>query len=101
MIFISLLLAQPALACVNCLDNSLHLRADNDNKEWYPVACNCPCTTIKGNKCIECGHLQNAATYVVALPTKIAHQVKIRIPENPWNVLKKLAHDYLQAKMKN
>ena len=98
MILICFLIAEPTLASVYCLDNSKHLEKDYDNKEVYPVACDCPCTTIKGNRCIECGHLQNAATYVLALPTKIAHQWKIRIPDNPLTTLKKLAHRYLQKK---
>lgn len=96
--FIVILCSYPLSASVNCLDNSKHLAEDFDDKEWYPVACDCPCTTIKGNKCIECGHLQNASTYVVVLPTKVVRQEKVYTPSNPQGVLKKLVARYLQRK---
>jgi hypothetical protein len=98
MILVLLLGNYPISASVNCLDNSKHLSEDFDDKEWHSVACDCPCTVIKGNKCIECGHLQNASTYVVVLPTKVAHQEKISAPAHPQAVIKKLALKYLQKK---
>lgn len=98
MIFVLLLANYSLYASVNCLDNSKHLSEDFDDKEWHSVACDCPCTVIKGNKCIECGHLQNASTYVVVLPTKVAHQAKVYTPESPQSVIRKLAHKYLQKK---
>ena len=98
MILILLLTNYLLSASVNCLDNSKHLAEDFDDKEWHAVACDCPCTVIKGNKCIECGHLQNASTYVVVLPTKIAQQAKIPTPQNPQTVIKKLALKYIKNK---
>lgn len=95
---LALLCSPQVNASINCLDNSKHLAENNDNKEWYPVACDCPCTTIKGNKCIECGHLQNASTYVVVQPSKVAKQEKIYSPKNPWSVMKKITAYYLQKK---
>lgn len=94
--FVFLLIASPLMASINCLDNSKHLSEDFDNKEWHSVACDCPCTVVKGNKCIECAHLQNASTYVVVLPTKVAQQTSAYSPKNPQSVIKMLAHKYLQ-----
>ena len=96
----SLLLASPLFASVHCLDNSQHLQENFDDKEWHSVACDCPCTTIKGRHCIECGHLQDAHTYIVVIPTKVAQQTKMKlhIPDNPQAVLRKLAFKYLQNK---
>lgn len=93
-----MLLSCPLFASVNCLDNSKHLQEDYDDKEWHPVACDCPCTTIKGRHCIECGHLQNASTYVVVLPTKVAQQGNVYIPSDPKATFKKLALEYLLKK---
>lgn len=98
MILILLFANYPLSASVNCLDNSKHLAEDFDDKEWHSVACDCPCTTIKGGKCTECGHLQNASTYVVVLPTQVAQQGKIHAPQNPQAVIKKLALKYLKNK---
>jgi hypothetical protein len=98
MILILIFASHPMIASVNCLDNSKHLSEDFDDKEWHSVACDCPCTIVKGNKCIECGHLQNARTYVVVLPTKIAQQAKIHAPQDPQAVIKKLALKYVQKK---
>jgi hypothetical protein len=85
-------------ASIYCLDNSQHLAEDFDDKEWHTVACNCPCTIVKGYKCVECGHLQNASTYVVVQPAKVAQQKKISVPNNPMAVLRKITARYLQKK---
>lgn len=95
------LLSSPTHASVNCLDNSQHLQEDYDDKEWHSVACDCPCTMIKkNNHCFDCDHLQNASTYVVVLPTKIAlsNTQKIYKPRNPQAIIKKLALKYIQKK---
>ena len=91
----------PITASVNCLDNSKHLSEDFDDKEWHSVACNCPCTLIKkNNHCFDCDHLQNASTYVVVLPTKIAlnNTQKIYKPRNPQTIIQKLVLKYIQKK---
>ena len=100
MIFMFLLITYPAVASVNCLSNSQHLLEDFDDKEWHSVACDCPCTTIKGRYCIECGHLQNAHTYIVVAPSKVAQRntIKLPIPADPKMVFKQLAMEYLQSK---
>jgi hypothetical protein len=98
MVLMLVLFTCPIIASVNCLDNSQHLTQQYDDKEWHSVACDCPCTTIKGGHCIECGHLQNASTYTVVLPTKTVQNNKVRIPKNPRDVLRKLAFEYLQNK---
>jgi hypothetical protein len=98
-LFLMLLLATyPLTAGVNCLDNSRHLAEDFDDKEWRPTACDCSCEReiIKGNKCPICGHLQNASTYVVVLPTKVAQQTKKYPSYNPKDVLRELAHKFLR-----
>lgn len=96
-IFLTLLVASfPLIASVNCLDNSQHLQEDFDDKEWHSVACDCPCDVIKGNKCIECGHLQNASTYTVVLPTKVAQPTRKYPSYNPKDTLRELAHKFLK-----
>lgn len=100
MILIFLLTSCPLIASVNCLDNSKHLQEDYDDKEWHSVACDCPCDPrdVKGNKCIQCGHLQNASTYIVVEPTKVVQQER-RFPSyDPKNTLRQLAHRFLQKK---
>lgn len=104
---IILLLSYPAFASVNCLSNTKSLCQDYDDKEWHPVACDCPCDIIKNSRCVnQCGHLQNAATYAVVLPSKIAHNNPNKNNENgmltlknPQDVLRKLARKYLEDKM--
>jgi hypothetical protein len=95
------LLFSPVHASVNCLANSQHLQESYDDKEWHSVACNCPCTLIKkNNHCFDCDHLQNASTYVVVLPTKIAlnNTQKIYKPQNPQTIIQKLVLKYIQKK---
>jgi hypothetical protein len=103
MIFMLLLSMTPVVASVNCIDNSRHLQEDFDDKEWHSIACDCPCTTIRKGYCVECGHLQNASTYVVVQPTKIVHNSlttpKVYAFGNPHDVLRKLAKRYLETKM--
>lgn len=98
MLLIFLLANYPLIASVNCLDNSQHLQEDYDDKEWHPVACDCPCAIVKGNKCIECSHLQNASTYIIVTPTKVAQQTRKYPSYNPKDVLRELAHKFLQKK---
>ena len=98
-ILFCMLLNIPAIASVNCLDNSSHLAEDIDYHEIHPVACDCPCTVVKGNKCIQCCHLQNASTYVVVIPTKVAQDTKKKYPSyDPRAMLRQLAYEYLQNK---
>ncbi len=97
--FLCLFAIIPLDASVKCLKNSWDLKGDFDDKEWHSVACDCPCTLVRKGYCVECGHLQNAATYTVVLPTKIVHQSKIRVPASPQEVLRKLARRYLEMKM--
>jgi len=96
------LLSTPLLGSPRCIDNSEHLNKAYDTKEWHHVESYCSCDTIKGRHCIECGHLQDAQTYEVITPTTIntkkKYQLKIQIPDNPQNVLRKLAARYLQNK---
>src|SRR5574337_94056 len=92
---LTLLSASHMNASINCMDNSEHLAENIDNKEWHPIACDCPCATVKGNKCIDCGHLQNVSTYVVVQPTKVVQEQKLYSPKNPCSVMKKITAYYL------
>lgn len=98
MFLIFLLASCPLMASINCLDNSQHLQQDYDDKEWHSVACDCPCATVKGNKCIECGHLQNARTYIVVEPAKIVQQERRYPSYDPKDILRQLAHKFLQKR---
>jgi hypothetical protein len=98
MLLITLLIT-PLYAGPLCMDNSKHLEEMYDTKEWHSVECYCNCDTIKGRYCIECGHLQDAQTYnIVNVKSErkyITRQVKIRIPDDPKQVFKCLAAQYL------
>jgi len=100
--FFIILLTTPLLGGPNCMDNSEYLQKAYDTKEWHSVECYCRCETIKGRHCIECGHLQNAQTYDVIQPTNMKthtrNQTKIRIPDTPQNIFRKLAAQYLLNK---
>lgn len=71
-IMIWLLMNYSIFPSINCLEKSKHLAEDFDDKEWHSAQCDCPCQLIRKNICTECGHLQNAATYIVVVPPKIA-----------------------------
>ena len=94
------LLTTPLLAGPYCIDNSEHLTKSYDDKEWHSVECACDCTTIKGNHCIECGHMQNAHPTTIIEPkkTRPITQSKIYTPANPQNTLKRLAAKYIKNK---
>src|SRR5579863_6926030 len=85
-----------------CIDNSEHLQKAYDDKEWHSVACACDCSTIKGGHCADCGHMQNARTYIVVDPHAInmhtSSASKAYVPENPQDALKKLAAQYMKNK---
>jgi len=82
-----------------CIDNSEHLQKPYDDKEWHSVACACDCTTIKGGHCADCGHMQDARTYIVVNPNMHTSSAsKTYIPENPQDTLKKLAAKYVKNK---
>lgn len=99
------LIGAPLVAGPYCIDNSEHLAKSGDNKEWHSVACDCSCEIIKNGYCTECGHLQYARTYEIVKPTLLRQgyeghsrtaQSTIHTPENPQDVLKKLAAHYLK-----
>jgi hypothetical protein len=101
LMFLIFLLANcPLIAGINCLDNSKHLQEDYDDKEWRSVACDCACEheIIRGNKCTQCGHLQNASTYIVVMPTKVAQQTRKYPSYDPKDVLRQLTHKFLHKK---
>src|SRR5689334_7169415 len=94
-----ILLTAPLVAGPNCMDNSEHLTKAYDDKEWHSVDCACDCTTIKGGRCIDCGHMQNAHPITVVKPTEKNIRTtssKIYIPETPQEALKKLAAQFVK-----
>ena len=93
------LLAAPLLASVNCLDNSEHQQyGDYDNKEWHSVECDCPCTHVKGGKCVECGHLQDARPLTIVKQSAVMAKQhnKIRGPQTVKEALNNLVHEYIK-----
>ncbi|HLW72703.1 MAG TPA: hypothetical protein VKR54_01510 [Candidatus Babeliales bacterium] len=97
------LITTPLLAGPYCMNNSENLAKPYDTKEWHYVDCDCNCKgeVIKGNHCIACGHLQYAPLMTIVSSTKKSHitpQSIVHAPDNPENVLKKLAARYLLNK---
>jgi hypothetical protein len=106
----------PLFAGPYCIDNSEHLQKPYDNKEWHSVNCACDCTTIKGGRCTDCGHMQNARTYTIinssfapsfaksfgghskATADTASSISKAYAPENPQNALKNLTVKYMKNK---
>lgn len=97
MIIMLLTISYPVFPSINCLEKSKHLKEDFDDKEWHSAQCDCPCQLVRKNICTECGHLQNAATYTVVMPTKIAQQSSPHFYD-PQKILEKLALTYLRNK---
>ena len=94
------ILATPLFASLNCLDNSEHLQhGDYDNKEWHSVECDCPCTYIKGRKCVDCGHLQDARplTIVIQGATKSIQENAVQGPQTVRETLKNLVREYMKT----
>jgi hypothetical protein len=95
------LLATPLFASLNCLDNSEHLQyGDYDNKEWHSVKCDCSCTYVKGGKCVECGHLQNARplTIVKQNVTNTVRNYKVQGPQTVKEALANLVQAYRKGR---
>jgi hypothetical protein len=94
------LLTTPLFAGLNCIDNSEHLQyGDYDNKEWHSVECDCPCTAIKGGKCVECGHLQEARPWTIVQQTSGAKTVllnKVRGPQRMQEAFNSLVRRYIK-----
>ena len=100
LLFSLFLFTAPFIAGPNCMDNSKHLTKAYDDKEWHSVECYCDCTTIKGGHCADCGHMQDAhpITVVERARTRTPASAKIYTPDNPQDVLKKLAAQYVKNK---
>ena len=97
-LIITTLVATPLLASLNCIDNSEHLQyGDYDRKMWHAVACDCPCTYVKGRRCVECGHLQEARplTIVKARATKAAQRI-VQGPQTVKDALNNLVQRYIK-----
>src|SRR6266404_6298739 len=99
-VLILALYAPSFFAGVNCIDNSEHLKKMYDDKEWHSVECDCSCETIKGGRCIECEHLQNAhpLTIIKSTQTKkiIAKQLSVHLPKNLQDFFNNNVVPYLQ-----
>lgn len=103
MIFMISLITTPLFAGPYCMANSENLAKPYDTKEWHYADCDCNCKAeaIKGGHCLECGHLQDARPITIVSSTKrseISAQSIVHAPENPQDVLRKLAAQYLLNK---
>lgn len=96
------LLTSPLFAGISCITNTKNLSQAYDTKEWHYANCSCDCKheIVKGGYCTECGHLQDAQTYNIVKPVRSSRtaQLTIRIPDNPQDVLRQLAAQYLMSK---
>jgi hypothetical protein len=95
------LLTAPLYASLDCMDNSEHLQyGDYDNKEWHSVECDCPCTYVKGRKCVECGHLQKARPWTIVQTSaiKAVQQNSVRGPQTVTEALNNLVKRYVYNK---
>ena len=92
------LLSTPLFAGPYCMDNSEHLAQSYDNKEWHSVECDCNCQKepIKGGKCIECQHLQEARPFTIVRTStiKTVQQNKIQGPQTVKEALNNLMLKY-------
>ena len=91
-------LTTPLIAGPYCMDNSEHLAQSYDSKEWHSAECDCDCQKqpIKGGKCIECGHLQEARPFTIiqTSATKTVQQNKIQGPPTIKDTLNNLIKKY-------
>ena len=95
------LLTTPLFAGINCMDNSEHLQyGDYDTKTWHSVECDCDCEhlPIRGRKCVECGHLQEARplTIVETSSTKVVLHNKVRGPLSVKQAINNLVQRYIK-----
>jgi hypothetical protein len=65
LIVLCTLFISPLHAGVNCMESSENLTKSYDTKALHLTACNCPCTTIRNGRCVECTHLQDAHEYTI------------------------------------
>ena len=96
-ILILALLTTPIFCCLDCIDNSEHLAyGDYDTKMWHSVECDCPCTYVKGRKCVECGHMQNARplTIVKVRAAKTIKTTQFHEPQTMETALNNLIQKY-------
>lgn len=67
--------------CGTCLDNSRHMAANCDSKEYELIECNCPCWQYKifpnRNQCARCLHYHDETPIKPKLskkPAQISHK---------------------------
>jgi len=65
---------------------------------WHSVECDCPCTYIKGRKCVECGHLQEARPLTVVTNSikKIAQQNTAQKSQTMKDAVNNLVQRYIK-----
>jgi hypothetical protein len=88
------LLHFPLFAGLNCLSEYKGI----EYVGWHSVECDCPCTYIKGRKCVECGHLQDARplTIVIHSIKKIAQHSKSDEPQTIKEAVNNLVQKYIK-----
>jgi len=91
---IIVLFNSPLSAGFNCMSEYKNI----EYVGWHSVECDCPCTYIKGRKCVECGHLQEARPLTVVTNNikKIAHHNKAQEPQTMKDVVNNLVQKYIK-----
>jgi len=79
-LLILLTLCSPAplmQAELGCIDNSRHLAAWGDPKDYHLVACTCPCARYQRladrGQCTECHHFRDPRPFIIVEPSKDKH----------------------------
>lgn len=90
------ILNSPLCASLNCLSEYKGI----EYVGWHSVECDCSCTYIKGRKCVECGHLQDARplTIVTHRIKKIAQCNKTNEPQTMKEAVSNLVQKYIKNK---
>lgn len=88
------LLHSPLFAGLNCLSEYDNIKYVG----WHSVECDCPCTYVKGRKCVECGHLQDARplTIITHSIKKLAQHNKIDEPQTMKEAVNNLIQKYIK-----
>jgi hypothetical protein len=89
LVLLACLSIAPISAGIYCIDN-----------EEHSIECPCNCDVIQGRHCIDCMHLQDAQPINVVHPSQqqIRTKEKLYTSDNPQDVLKKLAAQYVKNK---
>jgi hypothetical protein len=84
----------PLFAGLNCMSEYKNI----EYVGWHSTECDCSCTYIKGRKCVECGHLQEARPLTVVTNNirKITQQNNVLEPRTMKDVVNNLVQRYIK-----